>query len=188
MDTTRLAQLIGELADDLAPAAVESGTGVGYLLEARRGRGRQRGVVDPGVRVSVGGDRELSDGRRGARAQVIKVTGTQEVAHESRCVGATTVGAVVGGQLAGGARLEELPQVCREMRDGDLSLEHADAMVRGVDHVRSRVGAHGYGPQGGGGLTLGVHARFDTPAQIVEKAREIVMSWPGRSAQHRPGR
>ena len=30
------------------------------------------------------------------------------------------------------------------MRDGDLSLEHADAMVRRLDHVRSRVGAHGY--------------------------------------------
>ena len=71
-----------------------------------------------------------------------------------------------------GARLEELPQVCREMRDGDLSLEHADAMVQGVDHVRSRVGAHGYtGPQEAVVSTLGVHARFDTPAQIVEKAR-----------------
>ena len=32
MDTTRLAQLIGELADDLAPAAVGIRRRVGYLL------------------------------------------------------------------------------------------------------------------------------------------------------------
>ena len=176
MDTTRLAQLIGELADDLAPAAVESGTGVGYLLAEARAVEDDNAVLSIlacGFRLVAIGNYLMAAGA--ARAQVIGLPVRRKLRTSRDVLAQLPLAPSSVAKLARvGARLEELPQVCREMRDGDLSLEHADAMVRGVDHVRSRVGAHGYTAHKEAVVsTLGVHARFDTPAQIVEKAREI---------------
>lgn len=176
MDTTGLTDLIGELADDLAPAAVESGAGLGFVLakaQAIEDDAAVLSVMASGFRLVAIGNYLMAAGSARAQAMGLPVrrklrTGRDVLARLPLAPSSVAKLARVGG------RLEELPQVAREMRDGDLSLEHADAMVRGLDHVRSRVGVDGYAEHRGQVVsTLGVHARFDTPAQIIEKAREV---------------
>jgi hypothetical protein len=176
MDTTRMAQLIGELADDLAPAAVQSGAGLGHLLAEARPVEDDTAVLSVlacGFRLVAIGNYLMAAGAARARAMGLPV-------RRKLRTGGDVLGELplapssVAKLVRVGARLDELPQISREMRDGDLSLEHADAVVRGLDHVRSRVGADGYVQHRDAvAATLGAHARFDTPAQIGEKARAI---------------
>ncbi len=176
MDTTRLAELVAELADDLAPAAVQTGAGLGFLLAGAQAVEDDAALVSvlvSGFRMVAIGSYLMAAGA--ARAEKIGLPARRKLRSGRDLLRELPLAPAAVARLARvGARLEELPQVAREMRDGDLSLDHADAVIRGLDHVQSRVGAQGYAEHKDAvAATLGVHARFDTPAQIGEKAREI---------------
>ena len=176
MDTTRLAELVAELADDLAPAAVQTGAGLGFLLAGAQAVEDDAALVSvlvSGFRMVAIGSYLMAAGA--ARAEKIGLPARRKLRTGRDLLRELPLAPAAVAKLTRvGGRLEELPHLAREMRDGDLSLEHADAVIRGLDHVQSRVGVDGYAEHREAvASTLGTHARFDTPVQISEKAREI---------------
>ncbi len=176
MDNTELAGFIARVADDLAPSAVESASGLGYLLAGAKAIVDDEAVLRVMVTaVRMGNIASYLLAAATAQAQVMRIPIRHKLKTGRDMLRELPLAPAAVAKLARVAdHLDDLPALAREVRDGDMSLDHADAMIRGIDHVQSRMGADGFERVHDEAATsLLTHARMDAPAQIVEKAREL---------------
>lgn len=176
MQVQDLAGWVVELSDDLTPTAVESGEGLGALVA------NAEPIVDDEklLRMMAAGFRLTTIGNYLMAAAAVRAHANGLAARKKLKTGRdllrqlplspTAVGKL--GRL--GDSLAALPHLAREVRDGDLSLDHADAVVRGIAHVASRLDVEGFEQVKDEVATrLLAHGRVDDPGRISEAAREL---------------
>lgn len=176
MNTTELTATASSLADDLAPDAVDGGSGIGFLLakaEAIVDDENLAAVMVAGFRLTTIGNYLMAAAAN--RAQTIGMPVRQKVKTGRDLLGKLPLAPAAVGRLGRlGDNLAALPNVVREVRDGDLSLDHADAVIRGVSHVGRRLDVDGFNDARKSiERALLVEARWGTPAQVMGKARTI---------------
>ncbi len=174
-----LIELVDRVLDDLASTGVagDSVRGLGDLLAAATPVTDDKallGAIDLAVRLRNVGDYVLAAAT--ARAEAInlptrcRVKTGRDILREF-----SLAPAVIGriGRLA--ESLDELPSVNRALRDGGLSAEHADAVVKGVKHVSSRLSADAFDDELRDSVVNGLmaHARVGSPADVAERARHV---------------
>ena len=176
MNTIELTGMVTALVDDLDLDAASSGTGLGFLLaeaEPITDDAALLEVMEAGFRLSTIGDYLMAAAAN--RAQAIGVPVRHKLTTGRDLLRALPLAPAVVARLGRlGDNLIALPHMAREVRDGDLSLEHADAMIRGIAHIASRMDVDGFTQVKDAVATrLLAHAHMDSPAHIAEKAREL---------------
>ncbi|WP_301546892.1 DUF222 domain-containing protein [Gordonia sp. X0973] len=176
MDTTELDRFVTMLADDLTPTAAETGTGVGFVLasaEAVVDDDKLAAIMTAGFRMVAIGNYLMA--AAADRAHAIGVPARQNLKTGRDLLGQLPLAPAAVARLGRLAdNLAALPDLAREVRDGDLSLEHADAVIRGLGHVSSRLDVNGFAENKNQiGSALLQEARWGTPAQVADKARTI---------------
>ncbi|GED97537.1 HNH endonuclease signature motif containing protein [Gordonia crocea] len=176
MNHDELATFVTDLADDLAPTAVESGTGVGALLATAEAIADDKAVLGVMVTaVRMGNIASYLLAAATARAEKVGIPVRHRLKNGRDLLRELPLAPATINRVARLAQhLNDLPNVVREVRDGDLGIDHADAVIRGLDHIATRMGADGFAEvRNKTATTLLAHARIDQPAQVMEKAREL---------------
>ncbi|WP_161926424.1 HNH endonuclease signature motif containing protein [Gordonia crocea] len=176
MNHDELATFVTELADDLAPTAVASGAGLGALLASAEEIVDDKAVLGVMVTaVRMGNIASYLLAAATARAEAIGIPVRHRLKNGRDLLRELPLAPSTVNRVARLAQhLDDLPNVVRDVRDGDLTVEHADAVIRGLDHIATRIGPTGFDEvREKTATTLLAHARIDQPAQVIEKAREL---------------
>ncbi|GED98350.1 HNH endonuclease signature motif containing protein [Gordonia crocea] len=176
MNHDELAAFVTDVADDLAPTAVSSGAGLGALLSSAEAIADDNAVLGVMVTaVRMGNIASYLLAAATARAEAIGIPVRNRLKNGRDLLRELPLTPATVNRVARLAQhLDDLPNLVREVRDGDLTVDHADAVIRGLDHIATRMGADGFdNVRAKTATTLLAHARIDQPAQVMEKAREL---------------
>ncbi|WP_040521298.1 HNH endonuclease signature motif containing protein [Gordonia araii] len=171
-----LTTLVTELSDDLTPAATDTGHGIGALLaDAEPIADDQMLLTVMAAAFRLGTICDYLLAAATSRAQAIGLPKRKQLRDGRDVLRQLPLAPSAVARLGRLAdNLPALPHLAREIRDGDLSLEHADAVIRGLTHVASRMDADGYTTVKDAVATrLLAHARGETPTQVMAQAHEL---------------